>query len=587
MITRQPARLLRPHRLAAAALLAAGLSGASAATEPAEWAAGRLLVMPRAGLSAAEFARVLKPHGGVAKRLGGSDLHVVQLPPQMSERAVQQLLARHPLLKFAELDYKVRPALAVNDPYAGSEWHLGVTKSDTAWGTATGQGVTIAILDSGVLATHADLQANLVLGYNSYDGSGNTADVTGHGTSVAGVAGAALNNGVGVAGIAGQARVMPIRITDGAGTAYYSTIASGVIHAADRGVRVVNCSYGYLFKNASVQSAGNYLKSKGGLLVVSAGNNGIDEASPDTTAMITVSATGSNDLRTSWSSFGQMVDIAAPGAGIWTTTSGGAYSAANGTSFSSPLVAGVVALMMSANGSLAPSQIESLLFSTAVDLGTAGKDIYYGHGRVDADAAVRAAAAATAVDSQAPAVSLLSPAGGSQVSGTIAVDVAATDNVGVARVEFRVDGQVVATDSVAPYQFAWDSTGSANGSATLSARAYDAAGNAATSSNVAVTVSNGVVADTIAPTVAFTTPGNGATVPAGTVTVAAQAGDNAGTAGLTQTLVINGKTVSTASGASLSYKWNTRKLAKGSHTLAVTATDSAGNRTTQTIQVLR
>lgn len=587
MITRQPARLLRPNRLVAALLLGAGLSGMSAAAEPAEWAAGRLLVMPRAGLSAVEFARVLKPHGGVAKRLGGSDLHVVQLPPQMSERTVQRLLARHPLLKFAELDYKVRPALAANDPYAGSEWHLGVTATDAAWSTATGQGVTIAILDSGVLATHADLQANLVPGYNSYDGSSTTTDVTGHGTTVAGVAGAALNNAVGVAGIAGHAKVMPIRITDSAGTAYYSTIASGVIHAADRGVRVVNCSYGFLFKNASVQSAGNYLKSKGGLLVVSAGNNGVDEAAADTTAMITVSATGTNDLRTSWSSYGQMVDIAAPGAGIWTTTRAGGYSAANGTSFASPLVAGVVALMMSANGSLAPSQIESLLFSTAVDLGTAGKDIYYGHGRVDADAAVRAAAAATAVDGQAPAAGVLSPAGGSTVSGTVAVDVAATDNVGVARVDLIVNGKVVASDSVSPYQFAWSSTGVANGSATLAARAYDTAGNVGASSSVGITVANGVVADTIAPTVAFTTPGNGATVAAGAVTVAAQAGDNAGTSGLTQTLAIDGKTVSTVTGGSLSYRWNTRKVAKGWHTLAVTATDQAGNRTTSTIQVQR
>jgi thermitase len=572
-----------------ALVLGTTLQTATAQTgpDPAEWAPGRLLVMPRAGLPAAELAKLLKPHGGIARRLGGSDLHLVQLPANMSEVAVQRLLARHPLLKFAELDHKVRPAVAANDPYVGSAWHLPVVKADAAWGHSTGAGVTIAVLDSGVLATHADLLPNLVAGWNSRDNNAVTGDVTGHGTSVAGVAAAALNNGVGVAGIAGRARLMPVRITDSAGTAYYSSIASGVIWAADNGARVVNCSYGYLFKNASVQSAGNYLKGKGGLLVVSAGNNGIDENSAATSAMLVVSATDSADNRAGWSSYGQMVSVAAPGTGIWTTTWNGGYGAANGTSYASPLVAGVVALMMSANPALAPAQVESLLFSTALDLGAAGKDIHYGHGRVDAEAAVQAALAASAIDSQAPAVALASPAGGSTVSGLVAVDVNATDNVGVARVELRLGSTVVATDTVAPYQFSWDSRTVPNGSVSLSARAFDAAGNAATSASLAVTVANAVAADTTPPLVAITAPADGQAVPAGNVNVAATASDDAGSAGLRQELAINGKLVASATGGSLSYRWNTRKLAAGWHTLAVTASDAAGNRTTKTIQVRR
>lgn len=575
----------RPRRLLAALLLAGSL-GPSLAAETARWAPGRLLVMPRAGLPAAEFAAVLRPHGGTARRLGGSDLHVVHLPAGVSERAVQRLLARHPLLKFAELDHEVPPALVPNDPYLGSAWHLAVTRTGNAWDTTAGAGVTVAILDSGVLATHADLQANLVPGYNSHDGSSDTTDVTGHGTTVAGVAGAVLDNAVGVAGVSGAARVMPIRITDSAGTAYYSTIAEGVIHAADRGVRVVNCSYGNLFRNASVQSAGSYLKGKGGLLVVSAGNNAIDEQAEDTLSMITVSATDASDQRASWSSYGAMVDIAAPGVGIWTTSRNGGYVAGNGTSYASPLVAGVVALMMSANGSLAPAQIESLLFSSALDLGATGRDTVFGHGRVDAEAAVRAAAQATAVDGQAPSVGLLSPAAGSTVSGTVAVDVAASDNVGVVRVDVLVDGQVVASDAVAPYELAWDSRGTPNGNVTVSARAVDAAGNGAATPGVVVTVANPVV-DTLPPTVAFTAPAAGSTVPSGVVKVTAQANDDGGAAALTQVLSIDGKQVLTVAGGSLSYRWNTRRLAKGTHTLSVAATDKAGNRTTHTIQVQR
>ena len=459
------------------------------------------------------------------------------------------------------------------------------SRPNLAWDVAQGTGVTVAILDSGVLGTHQDLLSNLVPGWNAYDGSSTTtSDVTGHGTAVAGAAAAASNNGIGVAGVAGLAKIMPIRITDSAGTAYYSTIASGITYAADRGVRVVNCSYGYLFKTASVQSAGSYLKSKGGLLVVSAGNAGVDENAPATSSMITVSATDGSDVRASWSSFGSMVSVAAPGVGIWTTSSDGTYRSASGTSFAAPITAGVVALMMSANPALSAPQIEQLLFSTAVDLGTVGKDIYYGYGRVDAFAAVNAAKAAAGADTQAPAVSIASPTGGAMVSGLALVDVSASDNVGVTKVELRANGNLVATDSVAPYQFSWDTSTSANGSVTLTTVAYDAAGNSKTSTAIVVNVANNVVADTTPPTVAITNPGNGSQV-SGNLTVVANASDNAGATGIKQSLYIDGVLVVSGSGASLSYNWNTRKANAGAHTLQVVAQDAAGNRTTTSVQV--
>lgn len=585
----RPSTVSRALHPIAASLMVAGMlaSGLAFAAPPAEWAPGRLMVMPRAGLPTAELGRLLKPHGGIARRLGRSDLHVVQLPPNISETAVLRLLERHPLLKFAELDYKVFPAVSANDPYAGSQWHLPITRTDAAWTTATGTGVTIAILDSGVLPDHPDLQANLVPGFNSYDGSTSTADVQGHGTAVAGVAGAALANGVGVAGVAGQALIMPIRITDASGTAYYSSIAKGVIHAADNGVRVANCSYGYLFKNSSVQSAGNYLKSKGGLLVVSAGNNGTDEQAAATSAMITVSATDAYDMRTSWSSYGQMVSLAAPGAGIWTTRWDGGYYVANGTSFSSPLVAGVVALMMSSNPALSPAQIESLLFATATDLGAPGKDIHFGHGRVDAQAAVLAAAGSAVADTQAPTVSLTSPTGGSTVAGLVGIDASAADNTGVTRVELRVNGSTIASDSVAPYQFSWDSRQWPNGNVQVSARAYDAAGNAATSALVDVLVANAPVGDTVPPTVAFSSPGDGQTISPTRETIETRASDDGGPSGIRQSLLIGGKSVATATGAKLSYRWNTRKLKPGLYTLTIEARDEAGNLSQTSIQVRR
>lgn len=569
-------------------LLAAaiGTCGAMAQAQPdnADWAKGRVLVMPRAGLSAAELDKVLQAHGGKARRIGASDLHIVDLPPQASETAVQALLAHHPLLKFAELDRRVEPNLVANDPYAGSQWHLSKIAAGTAWDVSQGANITIAILDSGVLASHPDLSARLVPGWNFYDNTSNTADVTGHGTSVAGSAAAMTNNGVGVSGVAGSARIMPIRVSDTTGYAYYSTIAQGVTFAADNGARVANASFAGVFRSASVASAAQYLKSKGGLLFVSAGNSNINENSPANTSMIPVAATDSADLKASFSAYGDYVAITAPGVGIYTTGSDGGYRSASGTSFSSPIAAGVAALMMAAKPTLTAAQVESLLYSTATDLGTAGRDIYFGHGRVNAAAAVAAAAATTVTDTTAPSVSITSPAGGTSVSGTALVDVNASDNVGVTRVELRVNGTTVATDTSAPFQFGWDTTRLANGTASLVAQAFDAAGNSKASTAVSVTVANGVAVDTTPPTVTIANPANGSVV-SGTVQVSVSASDNLGAAAVRQSLYVNGTLVSSTTGGSLSYGWNTRKLKAGTHTVRATATDAAGNSSSSTVSV--
>ena len=574
--------LPRMSRLVAALALGLAALGHVQAAAPDEWVKGRVLLLPRAGLSDIELDKIVKVHGGNSRRIGKSDLHIVDLPGNASETAVHALLAHHPQLKFAELDRRVAPALVSNDPYLGSEWHLAKINAGAAWDVSQGAGVTIAILDTGVLPGHPDLVQ--VPGWNFVDNNNNTADVQGHGTSVAGAAAAITNNGAGVAGVAGNAKIMPIRVADATGSAYYSTIASGVTYAADNGARVANASFSGVYASSSIQSAGNYLKSKGGLLVVAAGNSGTNDGSPATSSMIPVSATEGGDLLTSWSSYGSYVALAAPGAGIWTTSSNGSYASVSGTSFSSPITAGVVALMMSAKPTLSSGQVESLLYSTALDLGAAGRDIYFGYGRVDADAAVRAASASVAADTQAPAVAISAPLGSSSVSGLTAVDVGASDNVGVSKVVLRVNGSDVATDTAAPFQFSWDTSKVANGMASLVAVAYDAAGNSKASAVVSVNVANNVVADTTPPVVAIVNPTNGSKV-SGTVAVGVSASDSAGSAALQQTLYIDGKLVASGTGASLSYNWNTRKVASGIHTLQAVAQDAAGNKTTASIQV--
>ena len=583
------------NRTTIALLLAAAAPLAFAAPAEPEFANGRLLVEPQAGLTVDDFAKDLKLHGaGNARKLGQSNIHIIDVP-RGSEKAIANKLKHNPHFKFAELDQRVEFSATTNDPMLGSEWHINKIGATSALDKTQGSGIIIAILDSGMDSAHPDLVGNTVAGYNIYDNNTNTADVCGHGTKVAGAAAAVGNNAAGVAGVAGKAKIMPVRIAynnSGSCYAYFSTMASGVTWAADHGARVVNISYGNAPTSSALQSAANYLRGKGGLLFVSAGNNARDEGFTPTSTMIPVSATDSADNLSSFSSYGAFVALSAPGSGIYTTVAGGSYGAVNGTSFASPVAAAVAALVMSANPSLTADKVQSILFSTAVDLGAAGRDVYFGYGRVNAAAAVQAAGSTTTVapaDTTAPTVSIANPLSGSTVSGTVTVNANASDNVGVSRVDLKVNGTVVATDSSGPYSFAWDSKGVANGMNSLVAVAYDAAGNVASSAAVSVNVSNTTavapVADTVAPVLTIANPVSGAV--SGNVDVIANASDNSGAAGIKLSIYIDGSLKASGTGSSLVYRWNTRKIASGIHTVQAVARDAAGNTTTKTVQVTR
>lgn len=581
-------RAFPPLRSLVVAVLGASTSFSAAAAQPNDelLVKGRMLVEVRDGVTTDALGKMIEAPGHKRYKLGQSGIYVVDLPANASEKAVLARLKNNPHVKSAEQDRLVPSTLAVNDPYIGSAWHVGKIGANAAWDLAQGSGVTIAILDSGIDAAHPDLAPNLTGGYNVYDANTNLTDVCGHGTSVAGAAAAVNNNAIGVAGIAGRARIMPVRVaykkaTDGGCYAAYSTVASGLIYAADNGARVANVSYGGVTGSSSVTSAANYMKSKGGLVFVSSGNTGTDQGYAPNSAMIVVGATTSSDTRASWSSYGSFVTLTAPGSGIWTTRMGNGYAAVNGTSYASPVAAGVAALMMAAAPTLTNSRIESLLASTAVDLGTAGRDNYFGYGRINAAAAVQAAlAAAPAVDGSAPSVAIHAPLGSSTVSGLVAVDAGASDNVGVTRVDLQVNGTTVASDTSAPYGFSWNSAGVPNGMANLVAVAYDAAGNAGRSASVAVNVANAATVpssstDSIAPVVSIVNPVAGAV--SGNVKVSVSASDNLGAAALSQQLLVNNAVVAQGIGGSLSYTWNTRKLKAGTYTVTSVVRDAAGN----------
>jgi hypothetical protein len=506
---------------------------------------------------------------------------VVEVPAQ-AEEAIVNRLKRHPHLKFAEVDAAVAPIEVPNDPKYTSAWHLPKIQAPTAWDTTKGDGVIVAVLDTGVDSAHLDLSANLVLpGWNTVSNNTNITDIFGHGTKVSGTVAAVSNNALGVAAIAPSARVLPVRISEQTdGVAYWSDIAEGITWAADNGARVANISYA-VTGSATVDSAAQYMRNKGGVVVVAAGNQSTALTYPDDPYLVTVSATDSNDVKASWSNYGACVDVAAPGVGIWTTVAGNTYGAVSGTSFASPTTAAVAALVMAANRNLKPADVEAVLKRSADDLGAAGVDTYYGYGRVNATRAVALALQTVASDTQAPTVAISSPAAASTVEGVVPVDVAAQDNFGVSRVELYVNSKLVASDTTAPYAFGWDaSTTPAGSTASLVAKAFDAANNAGTSSTVSVKV--GGAADTEPPTVAVTSPANN-TVVTRTATITATASDKVQLASLS--VAVDGKLLCSTSTASLSCSWNARKAATGPHTVTATAKDGAGNQAVSSITI--
>jgi hypothetical protein len=563
------------------------MPGHAAQQNDKAWRGGQILVQPRAGLPEVEIEKILHQAGGKAiGRLRNLGIHIVQVAPQ-SEDAVARSLSRNPHIKFAEKDMLVEPTEYIpNDPQYEQAWHLPKVLAPLAWELASAQGITIAILDSGVNTTHLDLASQAVPGWNSVSGNTETADINGHGTKVAGAAAAATDNGIGIASIGFGANIMPVRITNRSdGYAYWSDIARGLTWAADNGADVANISYSAT-NSSSISSAAQYMRNKNGVVVVAAGNDGTNPGWSDNPAMISVSATTSSDNKASWSNYGSYIDVAAPGAGIRTTTNGGGYGAVSGTSFASPVAAGLVALIMGANPNLTPDEIENILEVSADDLVT-GSDwhAYYGHGRINAAAAVQMAlnTSTSPIDYEAPQVAIFWPGECSTVNGLITVEVNAVDNVGVTEVSLYAAGVLVGSESAAPHQFSWDSTLSSDGEVVLTAYASDAAGNEGASSDLTVVVDNiPDVSDTTPPTVDINNPEDGSTV-SGRVAIGVDAWDDVNVA--TVRLYIDGQLRSSASSASLNYSWNTRKVASGAHTIVAEAEDTSGNISSKSIQV--
>ena len=563
---------------AASTLLPIGGSTAFAAPEFAE---GRILVKSAAGLSEAKLDKILKKAGGAAKRtLRGLNVHVVETP-KGAERALANALAHNPNIAFAQVDYKYAAAAVVNDPYYGQQWHLPLMHAPEAWNYSDGTGVTVAVLDTGVYANHPDLSGKVLTGLNTVWNNTDTSDFYGHGTLVSGVIAAYANNLTGGASTAPGTKILPIRITND-GFAYSSDMAEGITWAVDHGARVANISFSGAAGDAIVASAASYMMSKGGVVVVAAANDGTDLKYSNSPYLFVAGATTSTDAIADYSNYGAYVDISAPGHNIYTTNSSGGYSMAYGTSFATPNVAAVAALVMAANPSLTPTDVLAVISNTALDLGDPGWDPYFGHGRVDALAAVELAANASTSDNTAPSVAIGSPGTDTTVNGQVTVSVQASDDFGVTSVDLYVDGRKLATETQGmngSYLFSWDSATTTDGSHRLSAQATDAAGNIGMTNDVYVTVAN--VSDDIPPEVTINSPANGATV-SGNVTLSGYGWDDQAMA---QFKLYAGGKLMCSGVTTASCNWNTRKLPDGNYTITAQGIDVAGNSSSTSISV--
>ena len=233
-------------------------------------------------------------------------------------------------------------------------------------------------------------------GYDFVNTDSNAADDNGHGTWVAGIIGAKPNDGYGIAGISWSDKILPVKIMSREGTGDTSDLTAGIIWAADHGATVINMSVGGFPATSYVQDAVNYAWNKGVVLVGAAGNNGRQEDFYPAafTNVVSVSATQVDDEFAHWSSFGPKVDVSAPGASVQTTNctvctygghdTWGDHTYISGTSFATPNVAGVIALIRARYPSYTPSQVVSRLIATVDDLGYGGYDVRYGRGRVNA-----------------------------------------------------------------------------------------------------------------------------------------------------------------------------------------------------------
>ena len=399
---------------------------------------------------------------------------------------------RHTLASLATglvlLASAAAPAAAATDPMLEQQWALNepaAIGAPEAWTQTRGDGVIVAVLDSGVQLDHPDLAANLwtnpgevagngvdddhngyvddVHGVNTIDHSGNVGDDGGHGTHVAGIVAARGGNGVGGSGLAPDARIMAIKVLDANTTGNSEFLAEGIRYAVDKGARILNVSLNGDGSSSTLDDAIRYAGQKGATIVASSGNNGRDldvkpsyPASSSDPAVLTVSASDDEGNLLSFANRGlNSVDLAAPGMTILSTALGSKYEFRAGTSMAAPYVAGALALLSAARPDMSQSDLRGALLASAPRL--KGLTGLLGSGELNVASALHAilpgdrwrSAPAVAVAASVPAATLLRlrlrTDGIVRAGGRAALRWSATGTTKVASWQVTLDGRKVAS----------------------------------------------------------------------------------------------------------------------------------------------
>ena len=357
------------------------------------------------------------------------DEYLIEVPEGETENIVAARLMTGGNFQYVEPDWMVFPLACPNDPLLSQQWHHTTMGSCAAWNDTTGSNsVVVAICDTGLRTTHQDVLSFRRDGYQVTVGKWESAgglvnDVNGHGTNCTGSAAGNGNNGIGISGIGWGLGHRIMRVTDDAtGNAALSNLTTAARVACDAGDRVASVSYSGIGSSSSIDTTGAYMRARGSLLVWAAGNDGVDLGGTRDDNVIVVGATDSADARASFSNYGGMVDVMAPGVNIRTCSSGGdsSYAYVSGTSFACPITAGLCGLIWSKNPNLSPAQVETILRSSCKDLGTPGVDNTFAYGRISSSAALAATPIWDGRDTTPPPppIGLLATAGASGVDLT-------------------------------------------------------------------------------------------------------------------------------------------------------------------------
>ena len=359
---------------------------ASAQTGPAPTGTSSLIVKLAAGLSADEQAAVIARNGGVEiASVPALRLHTIQADTEQLE-AIAAKYRVDPQVLRVEMN-NVRQISAVpSDPFYSQQWALPRIGWELIFGNSNPGGtVVVAVLDTGIDATHPDLTANIVTGTSILDASNGLSDASGHGTMVAGALAARTNTtpAQGIAGVAyAGVRLMSVTVLNADGLGQDSDVIEGVVWAADHGASVILMAFSNPGFSASLQEALDYAWSKNIVLVAAAGNEALGTPTypAGDRGVIGVSATDESDELASFSNYGPSVFLAAPGTNILTTDIGNSYITISGTSTSAAIVAGAAAQMLAIDPTLTNGVIVGRLARTA---DVAGTQEQTGNGRIN------------------------------------------------------------------------------------------------------------------------------------------------------------------------------------------------------------